>query len=203
MNEVGLRICRVFFVTEGYFANMPQDLERCKRVSNAINGLEQMELEELFKLLHRNGCQYTSNNNGVFVNLSRLSEGLMEKIEQYIAFCNQSRHNVKKYESLCEVLNKDIVDAGHTTSHRTRADNVRTPLYVGKSVGGNGNGGAGAGNTGGNGAAGAPEASRVSSSMKFYLLKKKYSKATPPNVGFKDDVEMVPDAPLMQKMNMV
>ena len=177
------------------------ELERCRRLSYAIQQLDITEMEELFKMLHHNGCQYTTNNNGVFLNLSRLGEDLLQQIERYIGFCNESRQNVRKYESLCQVLSSGVrgTDAPAEGARRrgSKADpEPRSPLggmYGPRSPAAN------AARTpppppGQSAAPGQPGAvgllkSRVSSSMKFYLLKKKYAKLGVPLTGLKDELE--------------
>jgi hypothetical protein len=135
--------------------------ERCKKIVSAINQLGQTEIDELFKLLHKNKCEYTRNSNGIFVNLSWLSESMIEVIEKYVEFCHQSRTEVCKYESLCEVLNKNFAHATGSIPPTTKvvakptgvegvSTESTTPTVAGTS--------------------------RVSSSMRFYLLKKKYAK---------------------------
>lgn len=186
------------------------DLERCRRLSHAIQQLDLTEMEELFKMLHRNGCQYTTNNNGVFLNLSRLSESLLQQIERYIGFCNESRQNVSKYESLCQVLSSGVrgaaaapgaaAGAGGTGAAATRRRGTkqdgepRSPpgMYGPRSPLA---GAAAAPAASAGGAAPAPGAvkSRVSSSMKFYLLKKKYAKLGAAPTGLKDELD--PEAP--------
>lgn len=135
--------------------------ERCKRLVSAIQHLEQTEITELFKLLHTSRCEYTRNNNGVFVNLTWLPDSMLTKMETYVAFCTKSRNEVKKYESLCDVLNKNIHDL---TTHDAQEPSAAFTTFsadstnkTDKKVCGN----------------------KVSSSMRFYLLKKKFSKQVP------------------------
>lgn len=134
------------------------DTERCKKLVATIQQLEQTEVEELFKMLHANGCHYTSNNHGVFMNLSWLTEDILQKMETYVAFCVRSRHEVQKYESLCDVLNRNI-QQNTKTKQTAPVDNQAVKedkvALVDKKAG---------------------PASKVSSSMKFYLLKKRYAK---------------------------
>jgi len=180
------------------------ELERCRRLSHAIQQLDVTEMEELFKMLHRNGCHYTTNNNGVFLNLSRLGEDLLQQIERYIGFCNESRQNVSKYESLCQVLSSGVRGAG---SDATAAEGARrrgskpdaeprSPLGIYRPAG------TATTNAQGSQAPAAPPGasgalkSRVSSSMKFYLLKKKYAKLSVAPTGLKDELE--PDEPAIQ-----
>lgn len=137
--------------------------ERCKKIVTAINQLGQTQIDELFKLLHTNKCKYTQNTNGVFVNLSWISDDLLTMIEQYVAFCNQSRTEVCKYESLCEVLNRNLVDGPHESDPPASSSTVSLSHTV-------------VPDSSAASASSAANVTRVSSSMKFYLLKKKFAK---------------------------
>lgn len=142
------------------------DTERCKKLVQSISKLETTEIHELFKLLHTNKCEYTRNNYGVFVNLSWLSAEMVEKIETYVAFCNKSQTEVKKYESLCDLLNRNIQEASQVTeSSSEEAPTEPNPIDRKISTG------------------------KISSSMKFYLLKKKYAKQSPFATNMKSDLK--------------
>lgn len=93
--------------------------ERCKKLANTVQFLSQTELEEMFKMIHENNCEYSKNNNGIFVNLAWIPLKLLEQLEQYVLFCNKSGTELKKYESLCDVLNKKLQTDKHTTAHAT------------------------------------------------------------------------------------
>lgn len=93
--------------------------ERCKKLANTVQFLSQTELEEMFKMIHENNCEYSKNNNGIFVNLAWIPLKLLEQLEQYVLFCNKSGTELKKYESLCDVLNKKLQTDKHTTAHGT------------------------------------------------------------------------------------
>ncbi len=144
--------------------------ERCKKIVTAINQLGQTEIDELFKLLHKNKCEYTRNSNGIFVNLTWLSDAMIEVIEKYVEFCHQSRTEVCKYESLCEVLNKNFAPSNSATPTKAPLKQTATHTHANGTVEGVANS-----EVAGQVATGA---SRVSSSMRFYLLKKKYAKQT-------------------------
>ena len=89
--------------------------ERCKALVESVKLLSNMENEEIFKMIYKYNSIYTRNNNGIFVNLSWLSEELLEKLELYVKFCNRSHNEIKKYESICDVLNLKL--------HETSANN--------------------------------------------------------------------------------
>lgn len=134
--------------------------DRCRTIATAIEQLDGTELEELFKILHQSDCPYTSNNNGVFINLSWLKPALIEQIEEYIEFCNKSRCEVQRYESICELLAQPAA-----SKTQDKDDRVSTVKGFSKSA-----------------YTEDKRPSKVSSSMRFYLLKKKYAKLTPPPV---------------------
>lgn len=142
------------------------DTERCKKLVQSISKLETTEIHELFKLLHTNKCEYTRNNYGVFVNLSWLPVEMVEKIETYVAFCNKSQTEVKKYESLCDLLNRNIQEASQAAETVAEDAQVESTPTDRKAAAG-----------------------KVSSSMKFYLLKKKYAKQTPYATHLKNDLK--------------
>ncbi len=153
------------------------DTERCRKLVSMIQQLEATEIEELFKMLHANGCKYTSNNHGVFMNLSWLSEEILQKIETYVAFCFRSKSEVHKYESLCDVFNKNIQQHPKKKapmSLQPTAESLpeKTSVVEKKPAG----------------------CSKVSSSMKFYLLKKRYAKQVAPSVIVKNDLDVEPFA---------
>ncbi len=152
------------------------DTERCKKLVSMIQQLEPTEVEELFKMLHANGCKYTSNNHGVFMNLSWLSEEILQKIETYVAFCYRSKTEVYKYESLCDVFNRNIQQNPKKKTTTTVEDPEDTVTRETEPVSD----------------ANEKKVSKVSSSMKFYLLKKRYAKQLAPSGFAKHDLEVEP-----------
>ena len=53
--------------------------EKYREIERKIKQLSSTQIEELFKILTKNNCKYTLNNNGVFLNLSWLEEDLLKK----------------------------------------------------------------------------------------------------------------------------
>jgi len=138
--------------------------ERCKKLALAVEFLSQTELEEMFRMIHEHKCEYSKNNNGIFVNLAWIPNKLLEELEQYVLFCNKSGNELKKYESLCDILNKQLKldKIENEPSNRKRQQQVKekekekekdeTEDIYDKST------------------------NKVSSSMRFTLLKKKLAK---------------------------
>lgn len=130
--------------------------DRCKSIENMIKHLSETQLEELFKILQKNNCEYTMNNNGIFLNLSRIEPIILDKIELFIKFCNESKKELDKYEQLCRDINDNLeCYREEQTTTREIPDEIleKTTIEVAKRI-----------------------APKMSSTMKFYLLKKKFSK---------------------------
>lgn len=85
--------------------------ERCKQVVNALKLLSTLQHEELFKILHKNKCECTRNNNGLFVNLAWVPDPVFNEVCSYVEFCTRSHTALTSYESICDVLTKEIDDA--------------------------------------------------------------------------------------------
>ena len=62
----------------------------------------------MFKMIHKRHKDYTRNNNGVFINLTWVNEDLLNDLENYVRFCTCSRTELRKFESLCDVLNSSM-----------------------------------------------------------------------------------------------
>jgi hypothetical protein len=180
--------------------------DRLDRIVASVQTLSATELEELFKILHANDCEYSRNNNGIFINLRWICDELLCKIEQFIAFCHKSRRELDKYENLRKELyatfqaavrvskararevggvvvaapdeEADAADAVVAPQEEVDVDAIDAEAEVPLSEGDR-------------------KAGRLASTMRFYLLKKKFAK---PNVVMGSrvaDVELRMEAYLM------
>lgn len=151
-------------------------IERCKRIVSIVDSLSSTEQEELFRMIHKERYDYTRNNHGVFINLSWISDALLTRIEQYIEFCNRSQHELHKYESICDLLNAKMQ---HRAENEIEYDSDNKPNESGEKV------------------ITKPTnvvvpSSRISTSMRFYLLKKRFSKMNAINVNCENDLKIEP-----------
>ena len=125
--------------------------EICNNIKTRIANLSQNEIEEIFKIIYKNNNNYSKNNNGIFINLSWLDMDTINKIDNYINFCIKSHNEINKYEVICTMLN-DSINNKEKIDENT-LDNLNIDLnkiIINKQ--------------------------KISSSMKFYLLKKKFQK---------------------------
>jgi hypothetical protein len=126
-----------------------------------VKDLSNTQLEELFKIVQKNNCKYTLNNNGVFLNLSWIEDRILREIELFISFCEKSKNELDRYEQLCRDLNENLETKRNEHLEEGFAegsDTINCENAVYKKL-----------------------APKMSSTMKFYLLKKRYSKTTQTN----------------------
>lgn len=120
----------------------------CKNIQNNVSRLTNIEIIELFKIILETGENYTKNNNGVFINLNWLNDETLNKINNYISFCIKSQNEITKYELMKSLLNESITSKDiDTNDKKIEPDIIDNNLRQ-----------------------------KFSSSMKFYLLKKKFIK---------------------------
>jgi len=68
-------------------------IKRLKDLRDVITDLDICEQAEILKILEKNKVKYTSNNNGIFINMSKLSCNILDEIDSFIIFVN---NNYKK-----------------------------------------------------------------------------------------------------------
>ena len=130
-----------------------KNVEICKYIQSNIDRLCQNEIDEIFKILYTNNSTYTQNNNGVFVNLNWIDEGILMQIYNYISFCLTSQTEINKFEVMKNIItdtiiNKEKLDDVNIVS--VSSSNLINTICI--------------------------KQPKISSSMKFYLLKKKFLK---------------------------
>ena len=140
--------------------NENNKINLCKKIQNDISLLSQNELNEIFKILFNNDSKYTQNNNGIFVNLNWLEYDIIVQINNYIDFCIKSHKEIKKHEIMKnmynENLNKKKLEVDDIISDNDKEVVPENNVKVPK----------------------------ISSSMKFYLFKKKFLKKNPITVNY-------------------
>ena len=158
--------------------------ERCKRIEMRIRNLSSTQMEELFKIFQRRKCPYTINNNGVFLNLSWLAPDILTEIENFITFCLESKKTLDQYEAIYHDLNKNFhehipaeeIEEEVATYDLEVEETKANPVTETKKI-----------------------MPRISSSMKYYLLKKKFSKNVTPIHLFQIKERLCKETPVMIK----
>lgn len=142
-------------------------MDRYRRIESMIKTLSLTQTEEIFKIFQKNKCQYTVNNNGVFINLSWVSSDILNEVEQFIKFCLESKQQLDQYEAIYQTLNRKFNETSSIDFEEEEKDekeefseDTEKALFDIKK-----------------------HPPRVSSSMKFYLFKKKFSKNVIPTIS--------------------
>lgn len=148
--------------------------ERCRKIVQNIETLSQTEVEELFRMIHRNNYNYTRNNHGVFINLSWIPEEMITLMENYIEFCHRSKVELQKYESICDVLTSRMLED-------REKDNADIPLQRVATFATQQQKSQGDANT-------VEKNAKISTSLRFYLLKKKFAKVTSLPNNYENDL---------------
>jgi hypothetical protein len=127
--------------------------ELCRLIKGNVIKLTHNEITELFKIIKNCNVNYTKNNNGIFLNLNWLSKDNLVKMNNYISFCIKSQNEICKYELMKNLLNNTIDTTNNNEDTKKDESNNIIQTELGNNV-----------------------KQKFSSSMKFYLLKKKFSK---------------------------
>jgi hypothetical protein len=65
-----------------------------------LEKLNEIQLQEIYKIIVKNSEKYTTNTNGIFVNISILKKDTINEIVEYIEFCG-------KNDAYLEAIDKD------------------------------------------------------------------------------------------------
>jgi len=146
-------------------------IDLCKTIQTNVSKLTENEILELFKIIIDTNANYTKNNNGIFLNLNWIDEDLLNKINNYILFCIKSQNEISKYELMKTLLNDSINTkeniADIETDSLAAVNTIDTVTNYNDVINDNiSNGPSTIIN----------QKQKFSSSMKFYLLKKKFMK---------------------------
>jgi hypothetical protein len=71
---------------------------RKKQLRDKINNLSHTEHEEIFKILRTNDTVYTQNKNGIFFDISKLNNEILEQIERFVEFCINNQVELDEYD---------------------------------------------------------------------------------------------------------
>ena len=93
-----------------------------KRVFESIKVLVKSEQEEVFRIIRKTKENYTENSNGIFFDLSTVSDETFNQIKEYLDFCLKTRQEdaerLKELETI-RIQNENYVDEDEETSVAT------------------------------------------------------------------------------------
>ena len=78
----------------------PKERSRyCKLLCERIQQLGKTEHDEIYKKISDNGIEYTQNKNGVFINLSSVSDEVLKEVNEFVQFCMNNKTELDAYEN--------------------------------------------------------------------------------------------------------
>lgn len=71
-----------------------------KDIYNRILLLNNIEHNEIYKIILNNedNVIYTKNNNGIFINLSKLKENTLIKLDEFLSYCINNKKELDSYD---------------------------------------------------------------------------------------------------------
>lgn len=87
---------------------------------NLKDGIENMPVVhqiEILRILHKKQTQLNENKNGVFVNISKLTDATLQELEQYMKYVIQQEKQLNEIETQKEILSKEYFE------NKTHKDN--------------------------------------------------------------------------------
>lgn len=89
-----------------------------KKVFEHIKVLVKPEQEEIFRIIRKTKENYTENSNGIFFDLSTVSDEAFQQIKEYLDFCLKTRQEdaerLKELETI-RIQNENYVDEDETS----------------------------------------------------------------------------------------
>lgn len=79
-----------------------------KKLIEISKNLTNLEYLEIFNIIQEDNCTYSQNKNGVFINLSNISENTIDKIFNFINFIKHKKEDLIKYEEYINIAKKNI-----------------------------------------------------------------------------------------------
>ena len=72
------------------------------QIKNEIEKMNKNHQIEIFKIIHKNKIDFNENNNGIFINLTNLEDGVLYDIKEYILFVSKQNIFLNEQEELKE-----------------------------------------------------------------------------------------------------
>jgi len=133
---------------------------KIQTIKNEIVKCSMFEYQEIYKIIKSNNSSFSKNINGIFIDLRRLDSSTIDQIYTYIMYCNKLTKNINAYED----IKNNIIKTNFQSSED--GDDIKIENIIESEI------------------EEEAEASlpviknKVSSTMKFYILKKKLTKTS-------------------------
>ena len=79
---------------------MADDYEQRKEFCKEMNTLSKPELEELYRILRREGGAYSENSNGIFFDVASLPASVFEALWKFLQVCKSNAKDLEERSKL-------------------------------------------------------------------------------------------------------
>ena len=94
--------------------NLDKLIFKKKKLIETIKNLSKLEYLEIFSIIQNDNCQFSENKNGIFINLSNVSEITIDKIFNFINFIKHKKEDLIKHEEIINNAKKNISENDST-----------------------------------------------------------------------------------------
>jgi hypothetical protein len=79
---------------------MADDYEQRKEFCKEMNTLSRSELEEIYRILRREGGDFSENSNGIFFDVAALPASIFEALWKFLQFCKSNAKDLEERSKL-------------------------------------------------------------------------------------------------------
>ena len=87
--------------------NMDLIIKKKKLIEMAQN-LNKIEYHEILNIIQKDNCTYSSNSNGIFINLTNVENHTIDKVFNFLKFTKQKKEELRDKENYLESFKKNI-----------------------------------------------------------------------------------------------
>ena len=88
--------------------NANASIKKKKKLLESVKNLSNIEYNEIFNIIQENNCQYSGNNNGIFINLQNVNDEIIDKIFNFLEFIKKKKEELNEKDVVLENIKKDI-----------------------------------------------------------------------------------------------
>ena len=88
--------------------NAHASIKKKKKLLELVKNLSNIEYNEIFNIIQENNCQYSGNNNGIFINLQNVNDEIIDKIFNFLEFIKKKKEELNEKDVVLENIKKDI-----------------------------------------------------------------------------------------------
>jgi hypothetical protein len=74
------------------------DAYKLRQLKEEIEYLDKGEYYEILKIIQKYNNKYTENNNGIFINMNKLTDDTISDIEKFLKFSNENNKMLETHD---------------------------------------------------------------------------------------------------------